>query len=230
MKINHSFSKSVILYCHLSFKNYKHLFYAFRLPTNPGKMHFFSITNGKAAFLYIFFVLIGYFVFDLCSHGVYLEISWLQIMKYVVIINTVLSGFLIFGIYHRQSGLIEFWLRITLLKWFFDVLAGAPLWDEIKNSCPVLGTEFTIYFVNVILQLVGLILGCIAFKEITGTEFDPERGSSGRTHGYSRIPSGTPEQGSPAWAAGWPRFILSINIEIPVLYTVAAFWNMFSAI
>ena len=198
MKINHSFSKSVIFYCHLSFKNYKHLFYAFRLPTNPGKMHFFSITNGKAAFLYLFFVLIGYFVFDLCSHGVYLEISWLQIMKYVVIINTVLSGFLIFGLYHRQSGLIEFWLRITLLKWFFDVLAGAPLGDDIKNSCPVLGTEFTIYFVNVILQIVGLILGCIAFKEITGTEFDPERGSSGRTHGYSRIPSETPEQGSQA--------------------------------
>ena len=128
-----------------------------------------------------------------------MEISWLQIMKYVVIINTVLAGFLIFGLYHRQSGLIEFWLRITHLKWVFDVLAGAPLGDEIKNSCPVLGTEFTIYFVNVILQLVGLILGLYAFKKITGTEFDLERtgGSSGRTHGYSDIPSGTPEQGSP---------------------------------
>ena len=198
MKINNYFSKSVIFYCHLSFKNYKYQLYAFRLPTCPGKMHCFSVTNGKASFLYLFFVLTGYFVFDLCSHGVYLEISWLQIMKYVVIINTVLAGFLIFGLYHRQSGLIEFWLRITHLKWIFDVLAGAPLGDEIKNSCPVLGTEFTIYFVNVILQIVGLILGCIAFKEITGTEFDPERGSSGRTHGYSRIPSETPEQGSPA--------------------------------
>ena len=84
---NYVLFKSVIFYCHLSFKNYKHLLYAFRLPTYPRKMHCFSVTNGKASFLYLFFVLTGYFVFDLCSHGVYLEISWLQIMKYVVIIS-----------------------------------------------------------------------------------------------------------------------------------------------
>ena len=142
-------------------------------------------------------MLIGYFVFVWCSKEAYLG---MQVMKYVIIISAVFAGVLIFGLCHRHSGLIEFWLGITYIKGLFDaILNGGFVYVCLQDRCPVLGVLVILYFVNIILQLVGFVLGVNAFKEITGIDFVTGRneGSSGRIHGYSQIPSGTPEQGSP---------------------------------
>ena len=127
--------------------------------------------------------------------GYCLSLWWFQ-EKYVIwikysgFLTAVISGLLMFGVRKSCPASIQVWMLLTLMKLsIVDILFGVNVADKIYNGLPVellCCIVAPLYFVHIILQIVGFYLGAKALQEIN------------RKEGYSQIPSQVAKQASPA--------------------------------